>query len=265
MEIVRGFFNLFTLNFSGFVSYFNQAPIIITWIIFLFFCLLAILFLLKFFGEVGIYLYTTIAVIAANIQVLKIVDFPFFYNPIALGTILFATTFFATDILTEYYGVKFARRNILISFVGFLLMTIIMLFTLGFKPLSIEIAGDDYAWALNIQNHLLGIFLPLPIFFVSSMIAFLLSQFFDVWIYEKISQITKKKYIWVRNNISTILSSFLDNTIFSVFAWIILNPNPLDFKIVFFTFIIGTFVLRIFLAIIDTPFIYLAKYFVPKK
>ena len=99
MEIVRGFFNLFTLNFSGFVSYFNQAPIIITWIIFLFFCLLAILFLLKFFGEVGIYLYTTIAVIAANIQVLKIVDFPFFYNPIALGTILFATTFFATDIL----------------------------------------------------------------------------------------------------------------------------------------------------------------------
>ena len=134
MEIVRGFFNLFTLNFSGFVSYFNQAPIIITWIIFLFFCLLAILFLLKFFGEVGIYLYTTIAVIAANIQVLKIVDFPFFYNPIALGTILFATTFFATDILTEYYGVKFARRNILISFVGFLLMTIIMLFTLGFKP-----------------------------------------------------------------------------------------------------------------------------------
>ena len=97
------------------------------------------------------------------------------------------------------------------------------------------------------------------------MIAFLLSQFFDVWIYEKISQITKKKYIWVRNNISTILSSFLDNTIFSVFAWIILNPNPLDFKIVFFTFIIGTFVLRIFLAIIDTPFIYLAKYFVPKK
>ena len=265
MEIVRGFFNLFTLNFSGFVSYFNQAPIIITWIIFLFFCLLAILFLLKFFGEVGIYLYTTIAVIAANIQVLKIVDFPFFYNPIALGTILFATTFFATDILTEYYGVKFARRNILISFVGFLLMTIIMLFTLGFKPLSIEIAGDDHAWALNIQNHLLGIFLPLPIFFVSSMIAFLLSQFFDVWIYEKISQITKKKYIWVRNNISTILSSFLDNTIFSVFAWIILNTNPLDFKIVFFKFIIGTFVLRIFLAIIDTPFIYLAKYFVPKK
>jgi len=265
LEIVRGFFNLFTLNFSGFVSYFNQAPIIITWIIFLFFCLFTILFLLKFFGEVGIYLYSTIAVIAANIQVLKIIDFPFFSNPIALGTILFATTFLATDILTEYYGIKFARRNIFINFVGFLLMTIIMLFTLGFKPLSAEIAGEEYLWALNIQSHLLGIFLPLPIFFISSMIAFLFSQFFDVWIYEKIAQLTKRKYIWIRNNISTMLSSFLDNTIFSVFAWIILNPNPLDFKIVFFTFIIGTFILRAFLAIIDTPFIYLAKYFVPKK
>ena len=140
-----------------------------------------------------------------------------------------------------------------------------MLFTLGFKPLNIEIAGEEYSWALEVHNQLMGIFNPLPIFFTASMIAFLFSQFFDVWIYEKISQFTKKKYLWFRNNISTMISSFLDNTIFSICAWIILNPNPLDFKTVFFTFILGTYFLRLFIAIIDTPFIYLAKFFLPKK
>ena len=66
------------------------------------------------------YVYTVLAIIVANIQVLKIVNFPFFENPIALGTILFSTTFLTTDILTEYYGVKSARKNILIGFLGFL-------------------------------------------------------------------------------------------------------------------------------------------------
>ena len=57
----------------------------------------------------------------------------------------------------------------------------------------------------------------------------------------------------------------VDNTVFSIFAWIILNPNPLSFNNVIFTFILGTYVLRIFIAIFDTPFIYLAKYFLPNK
>ncbi len=97
------------------------------------------------------------------------------------------------------------------------------------------------------------------------MIAYLFSQYFDVWFYEKISNITKKRFLWLRNNFSTMISALIDNTIFSIFAWIILNPNPLDFNTVLFTFILGTYVLRVFIAIFDTPFIYLAKYFLPNK
>ena len=122
---------------------------------FLVICLLTILLLLKLFGEVGIFIYTVIAIISANIQVLKIVEFPFFSNPIALGTILFSSTFLATDILTEYYGSKIARRNILIGFVSFLIMTLFMLFTIGFTPLGAANAEEDLSWALSIQDHFL--------------------------------------------------------------------------------------------------------------
>ncbi len=265
MDFFISFFKLFSLDFFGFVESFNQVPIIYSWLFFLFLCLLTILLLLKLFGEIGIFIYTVIAIISANIQVLKIIEFPFFSNPIALGTILFSSTFLATDILTEYYGARIARKNILIGFVSFLIMTLFMLFTIGFTPLNAEKVSEELSWALSIQDHLLGIFMPFPSFFVASMIAFLVSQYFDVWIFEKISTFTNNRYLWIRNNFSTMISGLLDNTVFSILAWIILNPNPLSFNTVLFTFILGTYILRIFIAIFDTPFIYLAKYFLPNK
>ena len=265
MNIFEGLFQLLIFNFEGFIKIFNSTSIEITWLLFLIFCFTSILILLKLFGKVGIYLYTAIAVIAANIQILKIVKFPFFDEPVALGTILFASTFLCTDILAEYYGAKSAKKNILLGFSGFLLMTILMLFTIGFKPLSEITFGNKYDWAITTQENLLAIFMPFPIFFAASMIAYLSSQFFDVWFFEKISKFTNKKFLWLRNNFSTIVSSLVDNTIFSIFAWIIFNPNPLDFNTVLFTYILGTYFLRIFIAFLDTPIIYLAKFFLPNN
>ncbi len=115
MDFFVSFYKLFSLDFFGFVESMNQVPILVSWLFFLVICLLTILLLLRLFGEVGIFIYTVIAIISANIQVLKIVEFPFFSNPIALGTILFSSTFLATDILTEYYGSKVARKNILVG------------------------------------------------------------------------------------------------------------------------------------------------------
>ena len=60
-------------------------------------------------------------------------------------------------------------------------------------------------------------------------------------------------------------SALLDNAVFSILAWVIFNPNPLDFNTVLFTFILGTYILRIIIAIFDTPFIYLAKFFLPNR
>tara|TARA_B100001123_G_C15328560_1_gene1030410 strand:+ start:2528 stop:3340 length:813 start_codon:yes stop_codon:yes gene_type:complete len=264
-KLFIGFIEILKFDFEKFVLIYNDFSPIYTWFVFLLFCFISILIFLKLFGEIGLYVYSVIAIIAANIQVLKLVEFSFFSEPIALGTALFASTFLCTDILAEYYSPKKARINILIGFSGFLFMTILMLFTLGFKPLNSLTAGENYAWALNIQDSLLNIFLPFPTFFAASMIAFLISQFFDVWFFDWISDLCNKRFLWFRNNVSTICSSLIDNFIFSIFAWIIFNPNPLDFYNVIFTFVLGTYILRVVIAVIDTPFIYLSKYFIPKK
>ena len=232
----------------------NSLSTELMWVILLLFCFLSILILLRLFGYIGIFIYSGLAVIAGNIQVLKTVDFFYSPEPVALGTILFASTFLCTDILSEYFGKDKARMNILIGFSAFLFMTLLMVITIGFKPSS----GD---W---VQESLSNIFTPMTRFFIASMIAYLISQYFDVWFYNYLKKITSQKYLWLRNNLSTVASSLVDNTIFSIFAWILLNPEPVSLYNTIMIYILGTYILRIIIALLDTPFIYLAKFFIKK-
>tara|TARA_Y100001970_G_scaffold287904_1_gene413733 strand:- start:5201 stop:5935 length:735 start_codon:yes stop_codon:yes gene_type:complete len=242
----------FFINLTSYLGSINSFAL---WFIMLIFCFSSILLFLRLFGYVGVYVYSALAIIAGNIQVLKTVDFFYSPEPVALGTVLFASTFLCTDILSEHFGKEKAKKNVLIGFVSFLFMTILMLITIGIKP-------SEQDWA---QDSLANVFTPMSRFFIASMIAYLLSQYFDVWIYNLIKKITSLKHIWIRNNISTILSSLIDNTIFSLLAWIILNPNPETLYNVIMIYIFGTYLLRIFIAIIDTPFIYLSKFFISNK
>ena len=231
----------------------NLNPEII-WLLMLIFCFISILIFIRLFGYIGIFIYSALAVIAGNIQVLKTVDFFYSPEPVALGTILFASTFLCTDILSEYYGKEKARTNILIGFCAFLFMTLLMVLTIGFKPSE----GD---W---VQESLSNVFTPMTRFFIASMIAYLISQYFDVWFFSYLKKITSEKYLWLRNNLSTIVSSLVDNTVFSIFAWILLNPETVSVYNVIMIYILGTYLLRILIALLDTPFIYVAKFFIKK-
>ncbi len=232
----------------------NNLSTELMWIILLLFSFISILIFLRLFGYIGIFIYSALAVIAGNIQVLKTVDFFYSPEPVALGTILFASTFLCTDILSEYFGKEKARQNILIGFCAFLFMTILMVITIGFKPSSAD-------WS---QESLSNVFTPMTRFFIASMIAYLVSQYFDVWFYNFLKNKNSNKNLWLRNNLSTIASSLVDNTVFSIFAWILLNPEPVSIYNVIMIYILGTYLLRILIALLDTPFIYIAKFFIKK-
>lgn len=270
MDVLTGIKTLISSIPQNIINLISNQNTEVVWFILLLLCFLSILVFLRLFGYVGLYVYSAIAIIAANIQVLKQANFNFFSSinekiipfyepsPIALGTILFASTFLCTDILSEYYGKEKARKNVLIGFCSFFLMTILMLVTIGIQP-----AEDE--WVSMVQESLAILFTPMTSIFMASMIAYLISQYFDIWFFSYLKTISSNKLLWLRNNVSTALSSLIDNTIFSIFAWIILNPNPFPLSDVIMTFILGVYLLRVFIAILDTPFIYLAKYFIPEE
>ena len=60
------------------------------------------------------------------------------------------------------------------------------------------------------------------------------------------------------------ITMLVDNTVFSIFAWILLNPEPVSVYNVIMIYILGTYLLRIIIALLDTPFIYIAKFFIKK-
>ena len=270
MDVLTGIKTLISSLPQNIINLISNQNTEVVWFIMLILCFLSILVFLRLFGYVGLYVYSAIAIIAANIQVLKQANFNFFSSinekiipfyepsPIALGTILFASTFLCTDILSEYYGKEKARKNVLIGFCSFFLMTILMLVTIGIQPAEGE-------WVSMVQDSLAILFTPMTSIFVASMIAYLISQYFDIWFFSYLKTVSSNKLLWLRNNVSTAVSSLIDNTVFSIFAWIILNPNPFPLSDVIMTFILGVYLLRVFIAILDTPFIYLAKYFIPEE
>lgn len=213
-----------------------------------FVCLFTILGMMKLAGMAGLYTYISLAVIIANIQVLKTVNFSFLSFPIALGTIVFSSTFLAVDILTEFYGADKARKAVWLSFMASLLVTLLMIITLGIKP--------DESSGIT-QQAMQIIFMPGLSLFFASLISFFICQQIDIWIFQLIRKITAGKYLWLRTSVSLLGSAFLDNVIFSSLAWVVFAKNPVSMNELLYTYIFGTYMFRIIITLLQTPIIYL--------
>lgn len=219
----------------------------------------AVLVFHRLFGEAGLYVYVVVAILGANIQVLKAVRFAVYPEPVALGTVLFSTTYLATDVLAERYGPESARRAVALGFAGYLLFTVVMVLTIGYAPLSAAEAGSEMAWALANHEHIAALFMPAPALFAAGMTAYLASQLHDVWLFDLLKRVFRGRLLWLRNNLSTLVSAMIDNLTFSVLAWIVFAAHPLPWKTVLLVYVLGTYWLRVLVAILDTPVIYLAR------
>src|SRR5690349_5900119 len=96
---------------------------------------------LRPFGAAGMFILIAVGIIAANVQVLKAATFAFYAAPVPLGTVVFSATYVATDVLTEYYGRETARKAVWLGFAAMLLMTVMMVLAMGYRPMSAEEAA----------------------------------------------------------------------------------------------------------------------------
>jgi len=238
-----------------FVAWLQQHPPEVLTIVQMVACGFAILFMMRLFGAMGLVVYSSMAVVIANLQVQTVTKYSFFHEPVALGTVVFSSIFIVSGILTEYYGAAKARQAVWLSFTGLALMTGFMLLTVGFKPLSGSCAAHQAICTL---------FLPAPALIVAGLIAYAAGQLNDIWIFSTLSHLTRGKFLWFRSFVATLIGAFLDNLIFSVLAWMIFAPHPLPWKTVFFTYVLGTYILRVVMAFVGIPFIYLARLMVRK-
>lgn len=202
----------------------------------------------RFFGKSGLYCVSAIATILANIEALLLINA--FGMEQTLGNVLFAVTFLITDILSECEGKKAANRAVWIGMFTSLFFLLLSQSWLLYIP-----AESD--WAMGAIRE---IFSSTPRMLISSFIVYAISQMFDVWLYHKWWAFTEKKtgdrrrFLWLRNNGSTLISQLLNTLLFTLFAFY----GTYDMGTLLSIFA-SSYVIYIFTSLLDTPALYLAR------
>lgn len=171
---------------------------------------------------------------------------------VSVGILPYPITFLITDLISEIYGRKMANQIVTAGiFASFFSMGIILV---------AEVAPAIPSSPIN-DEVFTQVFALSPIAVLASMIAYLFAQYVDVAIYHFWKKLTKGKYLWLRNNFSTFLSQFLD-TLTVVGLLCIFKVLPWD---LFFGLVVSGFIFKIFIAFIDTPFLYFFVYLMRRR
>lgn len=205
------------------------------------------------FGTTGLYCWTVFATIAANIEVLILVEA--FGMEQTLGNVMFASTFLVTDILSEVAGKKEANRAVRLGIFTSLFFILVSQLWLRFTPTETDF----------IMPHIQAVFSNTPRLMLASFLVYAICQQFDVWAYHKWWAFTTKKcgdsqrFLWVRNNGSTLISQFLNTLLFTLGAFWGVHDTPTLISI-----IASSYVIFVCTSLLDTPFIYLARKIKPR-
>ena len=206
------------------------------------------------FGRAGLYVTSALATILANVEVLIMINA--FGMEQTLGNVLLASTFLATDILSECEGKKSANKAVYIGLFASLLFLGISQSWLVFEPSESD----------TVSGAIATIFSNTPRMIAASLAVYVVSQLFDVWLYHKWWSFTekkwgnKRKFLWLRNNGSTLVSQIINTALFTFLAFV----GTYDFMTMLSIFG-SSYLIYIVTSLLDTPIVYLARRFKEKR
>lgn len=200
----------------------------------------------RLFGKAGLIGVMAGAIVMMNILVTKSVVI--FGLGATGGNVLYAMIFLSTDMLSEHFGGKEARKAVMLGFFVSIFMTVASWIILQMSPAPWDWAHDSLAMLLT----------PMFRIVLGSMVAYLVSNTLDTFTYD---WLRKKfpKLLWLRNNGSTWTSQLVDSVIFCSIALLGTLPFTAWIQIV-----ISTYIVKTIIAALDTPFLYLSGRMVKK-
>ncbi|MFQ3318799.1 MAG: putative integral membrane protein (TIGR00697 family) [Natronomonas sp.] len=199
------------------------------------------------------------ALVTAQVTAAKVLSFDLpFALPVAGAelalpgaALAYALTFFATDCYTELYGKRAAQVLVNVGFVmNFLVLALIWSTILApAAPSSIDPAA--FRTVLGASTNIVA----------ASLFAYVISQNYDVVVFHYLADLTDGDHLWLRNIVSTGTSQAIDTVIFVGIAfWILPQYAGLGPELpgsVVLSLIVGQYALKLLIALVDTPFVYL--------
>lgn len=185
------------------------------------------------------------ALITANIVSGKIVMLGGLFVP--AGVLAYSITFALTDTICELWGRERTQVLVNAGFVVQLLVWGLIWLAIELPPAPFWSGQEGFAQVLGGTNRII----------LASLVAYTLSQSFDVWVFARLKARFQGRMLWLRNNVSTGLSQGLDTVVFITIAFYgVTDLLPL---------MMGQLVIKWIIALLDTPVVYALVYLLRRR
>ena len=171
---------------------------------------------------------------------------------ISVGILPYPITFLITDLISEIYGKKCANQ-IVVTGIFASLFSLSIVFVSNLVPATSWSPVGNEMFSTVFGNTAVAVF--------ASMLAYLFAQFIDIQIYHFWKRVTKGKHLWIRNNFSTFSSQFVDTLTILI---LMCSFGIIDWSR-FEGLLVAGFLFKAFIALCDTPFLYLGVYLFRKR
>ncbi len=177
------------------------------------------------------------AIVAANLLGTKIANL--WVAVASVGIFMYPITFLVTDVVEDVFGKEKVKGFVIAGFVAIIIVMLLTVLSVILPPASRYASNEAF----------LEVFNPSIRIMVASLIAFLLAQYHDIWAFNFWKRKTGGKFLWLRNNLSTVVSQFIDTTVFMFIAFYMATPKyTVDF---IFALIIPYYLLKVFVAVCE--------------
>lgn len=184
------------------------------------------------------------------------------------GVVLWPVVFITTDIINEYFGKQGVKKisYLTVIFISFAFIIINIVTRLEPAQFWLDINSTDISGApMNINYAFRKVFLQGSAIIVGSLVAFLIGQLLDVFVFHKLRNVTGSKFLWLRATGSTLVSQLVDSFVVLFIAFYLLAPDNSQWSVsqVMSVGIIN-YIYKFFIAVALTPLLYIAHNIIDK-
>nr|WP_321255907.1 queuosine precursor transporter [uncultured Pseudodesulfovibrio sp.] len=155
------------------------------------------------------------------------------------GVLAYSITFAVSDVISEVWGEELANEAVTCGFITLIFIT-------GIAWLAVYWPAAPF-W--QNQKAFAGVIGNTPRIVVASLLAYVVSQKHDIWLFHLLKRRMNGRSLWLRNNLSTMASQLIDSTIFVTVAFYGILPLG--------EVIIGQWLVKLLIAALDTPVVYM--------
>lgn len=190
-------------------------------------------------------------------------DFALEFN-LTAGVLLWPVVFIATDVINEYFGKRGVKKitYITVGLIAYAFGVIYLAMLLAPADFWLSVyPTDSQGNPFDINEAFQKVFSQGLNIIFASLVAFLIGQFVDVYVFHKLRKITGEKKIWLRATGSTLISQLIDSFVVLFVAFYILGPWSITQVLAIG---VTNYIYKFLIAVALTPLLYIAHYFIDR-